>query len=103
MIADVLGVDDGELVRCYWIGIGEMEMYMYRMMGLLNPRNFLQSRSPRRRSDQLKVPRLDCSFLLPSSSESNYLSTTPVDQTWSIYTTVVSCHFTSALQHTVHD
>jgi len=60
MIADVWDVGDGELVRCYWIGIGEMEMY--RMMELLNPRNFLQSRSPRCRSDQPEVPRLEAAF-----------------------------------------
>jgi WD40 repeat protein len=57
MITGVVGVSDGVSVRCYSIGIGEMEMY--RMMDSFTPRNFLQSRSPRCRSDQLEVPRLE--------------------------------------------
>jgi WD40 repeat protein len=57
MIAGLKDVSDGDSKRCYNIGIFEMEMY--QMMDSFKPRNFLQSGSPRCRSDQLEVPRLE--------------------------------------------
>ena len=70
------GFIDEESVDYYWIGIGEMEMY--RMMELLNPRNFLQSGSPRCRSDQpacaSEAGERESSFLLPSSSQANLVT-----------------------------
>jgi len=81
---------DGELVDYYWIGIGEMEMY--RMMGLLNPRNFLQQVSkpamPLRPALEL-LPRLERAaffyHLLPKLTHSRTHLTSPgIAPYWSL-------------------